>query len=753
MRKPLPSFIVAGASGIDAPSEAAARDLFLDRTMQRPPLLQTENAWWVCSLPLIVALAFAPRLPAATVVTGNVTPPLPWNAVAEPKIGYFGAGTLAVDGGSQLISGTATLGDWAGSTGTAMITGAGSKWTNSSTLNVGNSGSGAFRVEAGGQVINPFGYIGANPGSTGTATITGAGSTWVNSAALYVGRSGSGALTVENGGHVSAGTLYASLGDLHGNGTIAATSGTVLDANLQFNAAQPTQTALGFGAGGTLTVALAGGDLGAGYNSLGSLTVSEGVAVSSSAGYVGYNSGSMGTVTITGAGSKWETSLDLRVARSGSGQLHVEAGGQVSSPSGLLGDNSGSTGAATITGAGSKWTNSYTLIVGNHGNGALHVEAGGEVSNDDGYVGAEYGSTGTATITGAGSNWTNRGALDVGQAGNGALHVEAGGQVSSDGSRLGDRVGTSGTVIVTGVGSAWTNSDDLDVGSSGSGVLRVEAGGQVSNGLCHVGDSTLSTGAVTITGAGSTWTNTFTLTVGNYGSGALRVDAGGQVNNDSSGFVGHNSGSTGTVTVTGAGSKWTNSSTLIVGNSGSGALTITSGGLVSARETLSIDRNGGNDSFVNLATGGMLALWGNADDSLAQFLGLVAGTDAIRYWNASLANWAPLTAATLGVDYALQYQTTGDLTGYTLLTVGTLPPAGDFNLDGRVDGSDLLAWQRGNSPTPMSPEDLATWRANFGPSAATPATTAVPEPDTVSLVGLASATLLLGYRLTRRRTL
>jgi T5SS/PEP-CTERM-associated repeat protein len=200
--------------------------------------------------------------------------------------------------------------------------------------------------------------------------------------------------------------------------------------------------------------------------------------------------------------------------------------------------------------------------------------------------------------------------------------------------------------------------------------------------------------------------------------------------------------------ITGAGSKWTNNFPLTVGNSGSGALTITMGGLVSVRGTLTVDSDGSGDSFINMSTGGMLALWGNADDSLSRFLDLVAGTDAIRYWNASLADWAPLTAATLGVDYTLQYLDVGDLAGYTLLTVGTLPPDGDFNLDGRVDGDDFLAWQRGDSPLPNSPEDLATWQANFGLGAAPP-TTAMPEPGMLGLVGFALAGLQLGCRLRR----
>ncbi len=61
---------------------------------------------------------------------------------------------------------------------------------------------------------------------------------------------------------------------------------------------------------------------------------------------------------------------------------------------------------------------------------------------------------------------------------------------------------------------------------------------------------------------------------------------------------------------------------------------------------------------------------------------------------------------------------------------------GDFDLDGDVDGLDFLAWQRDESPTPLSQSDFDTWRANYGDGLAplTGSSTNVPEPTAMILL-------------------
>ena len=57
---------------------------------------------------------------------------------------------------------------------------------------------------------------------------------------------------------------------------------------------------------------------------------------------------------------------------------------------------------------------------------------------------------------------------------------------------------------------------------------------------------------------------------------------------------------------------------------------------------------------------------------------------------------------------------------------------GDFDNDGKVDGRDFLAWQRGESPTPLSAGDLSTWQGAYGSPLVF--ISAVPEPASIALL-------------------
>ena len=302
-----------------------------------------------------------------------------WQSAGALYIGGYGTGTLNVDAGGEAADSYGYLGYRKGSTGTATIRGAGSKWTNEENLYVGHYGDGTLTIEAGAEVTSSRGYVGIYLGSSGAVTVRGPGSRWTNSGALTVGWKGTGSLTVEDGGEITAKTLGASLDDLHGNGRITV-EGAVLDADFLFDAAHATGATVPFGSGGILTVTGGEGGLCAGENGVGSLTIIEGIAVASAFGYVGLNSASVGTATVSGTGSKWTNDGRLFIGEEGYGTLTVDSGGEVSTSEAYIGHSTGAVGIVTVHGTGSKWINGKPLCVGCDGVGTFAVSGGGAVS-------------------------------------------------------------------------------------------------------------------------------------------------------------------------------------------------------------------------------------------------------------------------------------------------------------------------------------------------------------------------------------
>jgi T5SS/PEP-CTERM-associated repeat protein len=162
-------------------------------------------------------------------------------------------------------------------------------------------------------------------------------------------------------------------------------------------------------------------------------------------------------------------------------------------------------------------------------------------------------------------------------------------------------------VTISGVGSTWT-SDDVVVGGLGAGTLTVQNGGTVNSaaGGGSIGLSAGSTGTVTVTGPGSTWNNSpgGGLNIGSSGAGTLTIANGGVVINITAFAVniGNRASSLGTVTVTGAGSTWTNGSGLNIGNFGTGTLTIADSAIVTAGPVV-IATNAGSSGTLNIGAG------------------------------------------------------------------------------------------------------------------------------------------------------
>jgi T5SS/PEP-CTERM-associated repeat protein len=476
---------------------------------------------------------------AEITTSGYVSDPSSWGEETIVTIGYSGywdrwQGALSITNGSTLTNGYAYIGtgseSWRDVTvGAVTVDGAGSSWTNSDGLMVGSYATGTLNIYNG-------------------ATVAVGGETKVGvSGSINFG---------DNGGSLTTGSLFAGRSQLSGTGVIN-TSGIVGDVDITFDEFHGTEQSFSIN-DVTINLNLDGsGDLGVGYSGGGSLTIKDGVAVTSSNGYLGYLAGAVSTGTVAGAGSSWTISDDLCVGLSGTGTLNITNGGTVTTGNNAyIGAYSNySSGTVTVAGAGSSWTISDALYVGHldlskwaaRNTGTLNITNGGTVTtgdfavigsslaSGDGVVGSS--SSGTVTVDGAGSLWTISGGLRIGTDGDasGMLNITNGGTVRTRSANIASGIESgSGAVTVDGAGSSWTISDDLEMGFCGTGTLNITNGGTVTTGDdAVIGVSYYSgpgSGTVTVDGARSSWTISDDLEVGFYDiTGTLNIYNGATV--------------------------------------------------------------------------------------------------------------------------------------------------------------------------------------------------------------------------------
>jgi T5SS/PEP-CTERM-associated repeat protein len=228
------------------------------------------------------------------------------------------------------------------------------------------------------------------------------------------------------------------------------------------------------------------------------------------------------------------------------------------------------------------------MVVGFEGIGTVNITGTGRVSTDLGVgIGLSFGAVGSGTVTvrGASSSLRAGGDITLANAGSGTLNVMEGGAVTSESGKIGFNggFGGTGTVHVEGSGSKWTNMEDLMVGGPfrGIGQLDITNGGKVSSKQGSIGnDPNGGTSTVTISGAGSKWTNTEGFVLGDAGRGALTIIGGGTLTSGHS-IIADQDSSNGVATVAGPGSTWANTGNLTVGGLGTATLNIFGGGSLS----------------------------------------------------------------------------------------------------------------------------------------------------------------------------
>lgn len=397
-------------------------------------------------------------------------------------------GTLTIsDGGTATIDGDTAIGDFAGSTGSATVTGSGSS-LDTQNLYVGKTGTGTLLIEADADVTAGIVYLGySSVDADGTLTVTGAGST-LDSDELHVGYNS--ALTIANGANVMADTV--GIDDTAGSGATATVTGA--------GSSLVTSTYLIVGGDGT-----------------GTLTTADGADVQSSDYFIiGNNLSSEGTVTVTGDGSTLETEVAY-IGYSGAGALVIEDGAHATSLLTILGNDADGEGTVTVTGEGSTWEiGSLGAAIGYAGTGTLTVADGATVTMDSGNgmigIASQSGSTGTLNIgASSGETAVAAGTIDAATitfgSGTGTLvfnHTDDDYQFDTAIVGGGTLEAYSGTTLLSGDLSSFTGDTEIHGGTLSfnttySGAISVLSGGTLG-GNGTLSNVTLSSGATVAPG-------------------------------------------------------------------------------------------------------------------------------------------------------------------------------------------------------------------------------------------------------------
>jgi len=630
-----------------------------------------------------------------------------WSNAVSLFVGYHNAGNeLIVTNGGTVHSGNGYIGaDVGGSNNTATVTGPGAWWRNTNSLNVGYLGSSnTLFITGGGRVTDVAGYIGTNAVSTGNAVIVadsgslwsntvnlfvghrgaenqlivsngatviaaagligftntsvrnsafieGPGSTWSNGVSLYVGYYGTeNQLTIANGATVFSGAGFVGGGNIASNNTATITGsgaqwnttnflyvGFVGSSNQLIIAnggrASATETRIGFDpvasnnfalVTGPDTVLSNSGNTIVGYGGFANqLIVSNGATVLDQIGNVGYtNQSSRNTALVTGFGSVWSNLVTTYVGfKSASNQLTIADGGMVFDDEGFIGGAvGGSNNLALVTGTDSYWENTANLYVGYLGtNNQLIAADGGTVYAAAGIVGyTNLSPRSSALVTGTGSLWSNSLYTYTGY--NSAFNqliVSNGGTAFSGNAYIGAfNLASNNTVSLVGTGSLWTITNLLYIGFSGdANALVVRDGGVVTSRFGIVAQDPLSvSNSILITGAGSVWSNQSTLTIGSQGrANRLTITNGGALQSGVS-YIGYNlSSSNNTALITGTGSVW-NTIGVVLGYAGrSNFLTIADGGRINGPGVIGSDFGSNNFAVVT----GPGSVWQNGTNNFS----------------------------------------------------------------------------------------------------------------------------------------
>ena len=503
--------------------------------------------------------------------------------------------TLAINGGATTIDGALTLNP--GSyldlyQGSATV---GSLNVVGSTVQVGSSSGASLEVT--GDASLSTGSLSALAGSTLTihgkwqigvagtayATITQAVKAQaLGGITLGVQKMGDGTLTVSLANTVLSVTGPIIIG-AEGSGTVSVQDGAILDAAASDVTMGDQATATG-----AATISGAGSQFETGNLIVGSesgtvdgaskatVNVSSGGDLASASDLtLGQQAGGSGTLSATDAGSQVSVGGNATLGEDGSGTLTMTGGALSVSGAMTLGADKGSSGKMTLSDATVSITGD--LNIGEAGSGSAIVQLASVLKSKAIELGGALGASGSLTISGAETSVTT-GETTIGAGGTGTLKINTGGLLTTNGNATIGSVAIGAIVSASlDTGGQWVVGGALDVGDSGAGTLTVAGKGtrvtvdDLSIGVAAGGTVTLGSTSAT-SSARLFWDDL--VTVGEGAKGTLTINAGDKVSALAGGAgqlaIAADVGSTGTVSLAGAGASLTGTS-LFVGGSASKA--------------------------------------------------------------------------------------------------------------------------------------------------------------------------------------
>ena len=521
----------------------------------------------------------------------------------DPANNHGGTGDINVDGSNSRLE----------------VVGAGA-----ASISIGNFGIGSVDVTNGGNVLvdatDGFARINVGPadnGSTGSqgsmsidnSTVTvqsastsgGSSTVGVGDGDTLVGAANEGTLLLANGANLNinhSGSGTAALDIANGaNGLVSITDSTVSIDNT--------------GTGSAVVNIAQGGGTGVVDVTNSSIDLTTGTGITS----VSVGRGTSGVATMTLSNSTLGLKNFLSVGREGAtGTLNVENGSTVTN-----------TAAQGLTRVGR---------VG--GTGTMNVNGASTVNTNFLQLGRDAGSNGTVNVDGASTTVNVNDTLQIGRDSQGDMSITNSGVVNSSVTLLGNNLGSTGTLNISGSGSQMNvtgvspdqdvpTDDDgalLLVGRNGTGSVNLSNGADITiapgnptgigtgGGLLIGGSGTnpigTGNGTVNVDGSGTSITlsavngQAGATQVGRDGVGRLNVTNGGLVDGSAQNIavVGRKAGGVGVVTVSGTGSEWRAGNNLFIGtdvsfgtataigNGGTGIVTLSNGGTLTATNVL-----------------------------------------------------------------------------------------------------------------------------------------------------------------------